>query len=196
MDETDTIDWNTELTATGVESDFGVQTIQTETPVQLTKEEILEKKLEESERKRIQAEKDADFAWKAAESKQQTSQQLAEGQEYTSLMEDVLVAPLPESSTYSEDDIELSDPQPILEESPSAPPIPAGGLPEGWSEEQWSYYGEQWLEQQRNKSQATTPTEEDLTSLTVVELKKRLKSAGKKVSGKKAELIDRLKGVE
>jgi hypothetical protein len=26
------------------------------------------------------------------------------------------------------------------------PPIPATGLPEGWSLEQWNYYGHQWIE--------------------------------------------------
>jgi len=32
---------------------------------------------------------------------------------------------------------------------PDHPPIPEGGLPEGWSMEQWKYYGDQWIE--RNK---------------------------------------------
>ena len=27
----------------------------------------------------------------------------------------------------------------------SGPPLPATGLPEGWTMEQWNYYGEQWL---------------------------------------------------
>ena len=29
----------------------------------------------------------------------------------------------------------------------SAPPLPAGGLPAGWTMEQWKHYGQQWLEQ-------------------------------------------------
>ena len=29
---------------------------------------------------------------------------------------------------------------------PEAPPIPDSGLPEGWTEEQWRWYGHQWLE--------------------------------------------------
>ena len=29
---------------------------------------------------------------------------------------------------------------------PHHPPLPEGGLPEGWTMEQWKYYGEQWLE--------------------------------------------------
>ena len=32
---------------------------------------------------------------------------------------------------------------------PEHPPLPEGGLPEGWTMEQWKYYGNQWLE--RNK---------------------------------------------
>jgi hypothetical protein len=39
-------------------------------------------------------------------------------------------------------------PEPIpvaIEPVNSGPPIPASGLPEGWSMEQWAYYGEQYL---------------------------------------------------
>ena len=28
-----------------------------------------------------------------------------------------------------------------------APPVPAEGLPDGWSMEQWEAYGQMWLEQ-------------------------------------------------
>ena len=28
------------------------------------------------------------------------------------------------------------------------PPIPEDGLPEGWTIEQWKYYGEEWLKRQ------------------------------------------------
>ncbi len=31
----------------------------------------------------------------------------------------------------------------------SDPPVPEGGLPEGWTMEQWQYYGKQWLESQK-----------------------------------------------
>jgi len=37
--------------------------------------------------------------------------------------------------------------KPIL----NSPPVPQSGLPEGWTIEQWNYYGAQWLES-RNKS--------------------------------------------
>ena len=30
----------------------------------------------------------------------------------------------------------------------SAPPLPATGLPDGWTMEQWEHYGQQWLDQQ------------------------------------------------
>ena len=32
-------------------------------------------------------------------------------------------------------------PQPA---APAAPPLPPGGLPPGWTMEQWQYYGHQW----------------------------------------------------
>jgi hypothetical protein len=32
--------------------------------------------------------------------------------------------------------------------APGVPPIPASGLPEGWTMEQWQYYGQQYLQQQ------------------------------------------------
>ncbi len=30
-------------------------------------------------------------------------------------------------------------------------PVPEGGLPEGWTMEQWQYYGKQWLESQKDE---------------------------------------------
>ena len=40
-----------------------------------------------------------------------------------------------------------SAPSPDLGTADSAPPVPAGGLPEGWTMEQWNVYGQMWLEQ-------------------------------------------------
>jgi len=37
-------------------------------------------------------------------------------------------------------------PQPAIQ---SGPPLPEGGLPEGWTMEQWSHYGQQWLDSNR-----------------------------------------------
>ena len=33
-----------------------------------------------------------------------------------------------------------------VEQLLSSPPIPEDGLPEGWTEEQWQHYGQQYLE--------------------------------------------------
>ena len=38
------------------------------------------------------------------------------------------------------------------------PPIPAGGLPPGWSLEQWNHYGQQWLIQNPQPTVPTAPT--------------------------------------
>ena len=41
-------------------------------------------------------------------------------------------------------------PAPIVPHAPSAgPPLPATGLPAGWTMEQWAYYGQQYLDDQR-----------------------------------------------
>ena len=40
-----------------------------------------------------------------------------------------------------------SAPSPDLGTADSAPPVPAGGLPEGWTMDQWNVYGQMWLEQ-------------------------------------------------
>jgi len=39
----------------------------------------------------------------------------------------------------------------VPEHSPpqqSGPPLPASGLPDGWTMEQWQWYGQQWLDNQ------------------------------------------------
>jgi hypothetical protein len=40
--------------------------------------------------------------------------------------------------------------QPVVTVAPSAqgPPLPPGGLPPGWTMEQWVHYGHQWLQRQ------------------------------------------------
>ena len=40
-------------------------------------------------------------------------------------------------------------PAPSLE--PNFPPVPESGLPEGWTMEQWQYYGQQWLDSQKEE---------------------------------------------
>ena len=39
-------------------------------------------------------------------------------------------------------------PQQAAPQQPPAPPLPPGGLPPGWTMEQWRYYGHQWLANQ------------------------------------------------
>jgi len=47
--------------------------------------------------------------------------------------------------------VAIPEPEPIFTPEPTAvssgPPLPAGGLPAGWTMEQWGHYGEQWLSQ-------------------------------------------------
>lgn len=40
---------------------------------------------------------------------------------------------------------------PVQPQASSGPPIPASGLPQGWSMDQWNAYGHQWLEQYGNQ---------------------------------------------
>ena len=39
-------------------------------------------------------------------------------------------------------------PAPMVPAPVAGPPLPASGLPIGWSMEQWQHYGQQWLDQQ------------------------------------------------
>lgn len=42
------------------------------------------------------------------------------------------------------------EPAPYVQPNqPTPPPLPAEGLPEGWTMEQWKFYGQQWLDAQR-----------------------------------------------
>jgi len=54
---------------------------------------------------------------------------------------------VPEDDDDDSDDGETtkSDAQPAAQAPPEAPPLPASGLPAGWTEEQWRWYGAQWL---------------------------------------------------
>ncbi|MEC8997920.1 MAG: hypothetical protein VX909_01560, partial [Candidatus Thermoplasmatota archaeon] len=49
----------------------------------------------------------------------------------------------------------LPPPSPVEEDTSTTqesagPPVPEDGLPEGWTMEQWQYYGKQWLESQKD----------------------------------------------
>ena len=41
----------------------------------------------------------------------------------------------------------------------TGPPIPESGLPDGWTLEQWSYYGSAWLSQQQEESMNIVDTQ-------------------------------------
>ena len=49
-------------------------------------------------------------------------------------------------SVISESPVVAPEPTPSAPSGP--PPVPAEGLPPGWSMDQWEHYGEQWLSQQ------------------------------------------------
>jgi len=64
--------------------------------------------------------------------------------------------PVDATSLYDEEDsleaiagIETTVPAPepeVMEVPSEAPPLPDGGLPEGWTMDQWKWYGQEWLD--------------------------------------------------
>jgi len=58
----------------------------------------------------------------------------------------------------------VKTPEPTLSDL-SAPPVPASGLPPGWSLEQWKFYGANWLEQQRAGATSQPSTTYDSSAL-------------------------------
>lgn len=72
--------------------------------------------------------------------------------EVTSMVEDVVlqtedaISPAPEPAAEATNS---SPAEPSNEGEPEreAPPVPEGGLPDGWTMDQWKWYGHQWLEQ-------------------------------------------------
>ena len=68
--------------------------------------------------------------------------------------EDILAAGHAENNVNYDDGLSIEDlagnqPEPERVEpqinQPETPPLPAEGLPEGWTMEQWKWYGAQWL---------------------------------------------------
>jgi hypothetical protein len=57
------------------------------------------------------------------------------------------LAGLPPQSTA--EDLAISNESPADLEEPVSPPIPESGLPEGWTMEQWKWYGAEWLSRQK-----------------------------------------------
>ena len=57
------------------------------------------------------------------------------------------MAPVKESFSAPPASVEtIQTPTPEVS-APSGPPLPEGGLPDGWTMEQWQHYGQQWLDQ-------------------------------------------------
>jgi hypothetical protein len=62
--------------------------------------------------------------------------------------------PMPEPEPVEE---AIPEPEPVEEPAvesepvlpPGVPPIPEEGLPDGWTMEQWAFYGQKWLDQQK-----------------------------------------------
>jgi len=54
-----------------------------------------------------------------------------------------------------QEDVEESAEEPAAEPKPAlppgVPPVPKEGLPEGWTMEQWAYYGQKWLDQNKGE---------------------------------------------
>ena len=64
------------------------------------------------------------------------------------------VAPIQQQPTvqpaYAQTAYAQPAPQPVVAPAPvqyAGPPLPATGLPDGWTMEQWAYYGQQYLDQ-------------------------------------------------
>ena len=61
----------------------------------------------------------------------------------------VASAPSIVSMEKSVPEIETPPQIPQTPEVQTGPPVPAAGLPEGWTMEQWGHYGQQWLDNQK-----------------------------------------------
>ena len=57
----------------------------------------------------------------------------------------LMTSSVPEPVEQSPPALLGEQPAPVAEMPPLAPPVPATGLPDGWTMEQWEWYGEQWL---------------------------------------------------
>ena len=55
------------------------------------------------------------------------------------------VAPVAPAPAPAVAPVPVAAPAPVV--APAAPPLPPGGLPAGWTMEQWNYYGQQYLDQ-------------------------------------------------
>ena len=56
------------------------------------------------------------------------------------------LAGLPAQTT--DDEVSQVTEEPARQAPPEAPPLPAEGLPDGWTMDQWKWYGAEWLAKQ------------------------------------------------
>ena len=59
------------------------------------------------------------------------------------------VAAAPNVGSMEKSVPEISPPAGSPPAAQTGPPVPAEGLPEGWTMEQWNHYGQQWLDNNR-----------------------------------------------
>ena len=75
--------------------------------------------------------------------------------------------------TANDDSIEKQELNQMITPNPAIqtpPPIPAEGIPKGWTMEQWAYYGNEWLAMQANQSvEETLPSVDEEVYSTVLE---------------------------
>ena len=97
-----------------------------------------------------------DFTEKSAESEEIETNTISAEELYDDESDISELAGIEVSSTEtSEEDVSAmlqDEPQGSTDEKPSnPPPIPESGLPEGWTIEQWEWYGHEWLAKVGNK---------------------------------------------
>ena len=97
-----------------------------------------------------------DFTEKSAESEEIETNTISAEELYDDESDISELAGIEVSSTEtSEEDVSAmlqDEPQGSTDEKPSnPPPIPESGLPEGWTMEQWEWYGHEWLAKVGNK---------------------------------------------
>lgn len=63
------------------------------------------------------------------------------------------MAPMPDMNAQPA----VAAPAPAPAPAQTGPPLPASGLPPGWTMEQWAFYGEKWLETNAPAAPAPAP---------------------------------------
>ena len=78
-------------------------------------------------------------------------------------------APVNEYSPYSAEASHVQQPSAISQPAQlnQGPALPATGLPDGWTQEQWNYYGQQWLDANTAPEPVIQPTTTNTPSTSV-----------------------------